>query len=173
MKLKNILILCTVFCTMPLLMAQENSQGAEDEEEKVANLPFKDRLTFNVGGGLMFGTYTNINIQPQIGYRITNNLTSGLGGNFQYFKNAYLSTDPFLIYGGSAFTRYRLSQNLFTQAEYQVLQYNGNLGEYGLIGGGYMSPDGFYVSAFYLIKAPAGNANAYGVPYVIRFGFGF
>ena len=173
MKLKNILILCTVFCTMPSLMAQENSQGNGDEEEKVSNLPFKDRITYNIGGGLMFGTYTNINLQPQIGYRITNNLTAGLGANFQYFKNAFLSNDPFIVYGGSTFVRYRLSQNLFTQAEYQVLQYNGNLGEYGLIGGGYVSPDGFYVSAFYLLRAPTGNSNAYGVPYVIRFGFGF
>ena len=173
MKFKNILILCTLFCTIPVLSAQENNGDTEDEEEKVSSLNFKDRLTYNLGGGLMIGTYTNISLQPQIGYRITNNLTMGLGGNFQYYKNSYLSTDPFLVYGGSAFSRYRLSYRLFAQAEYQVLQYNGNLGEYGLLGGGYVSPDGFYVSAFYLIKAPVGNANAYGAPYVFRFGFSF
>jgi len=173
MKFKNILILCTVFYTMPVLMGQENSGSTEDEEEKVSSLKFKDRITYHIGGGLMLGTYTNINLQPQVGYRITNNLTAGLGGNFQYFRNSFISTDPFMVYGGSAFSRYRLSQNLFAQAEYQLLQYNGNLGEYGLLGGGYVSPDGFFISAYYLIKAPTGNANAYGVPYVVRFGFSF
>lgn len=158
---------------MPVLLGQENSGGTDEEEEKVSSLKFKDRLTYHIGGGLMFGTYTNINLQPQVGYRITNNLTAGLGGNFQYYKNSYLSTDPFIIYGGSTFGRLRLTQNLFAQAEYQILQYNGTLGEYGLLGGGYVSPDGFYVSAYYLIKAPIGNANAYGVPYVLRFGFSF
>lgn len=172
MKLKNILLLCVVFYTLQHCAAQELEDNSEDEKEDLSILPFKDRLTFNMGGGFMFGTFTNINLQPQIGYRVTPNLTSGIGLTFQYFKDNSFNSDPFLIYGGNVFSRYRISSNLFVQAELQALQFNENLGQYGLIGGGYISPDNFYISAYYLVFYPKNN-NAYRVPYVLRFGFMF
>lgn len=169
MNLKNILLPCIVFCTIHLSVAQ-NTQDSSGSSSGQSQYRLKDHLSFNMGGGLMFGNYTNISLLPQLGYKITSNWITGVGLNFQYYKSIYY-TDPFLIYGGSVFTRYRLSSNLFAQAEYQVLQYNNTLGDYGLLGGGYTSPDGFYISAYYLVHYPTNNA--YGVPYVIRVGYIF
>jgi hypothetical protein len=55
---------------------------------------------------LLFGTVTNVNILPQIGYRLTPRLTTGIGGNFQYFRDSRFPPIDFMIYGGNAFTRY-------------------------------------------------------------------
>ena len=167
MKFKNIL-----FFSFLLLSAFEGfAQNVKDSANELSGLSFKDRLTFNIGGGLMFGnTYTNVNLQPQIGYRITPRFTSGIGGNFQYYRNTFLSPDPFLIYGGNVFSRYMVSDNLFAQAEYQLLQFRESWGEYALLGGGYMPSRGVFVSAYYLLMYPRSN-NLYGAPYVIRIGF--
>ncbi len=171
MKLKNILFLCMILCTSLGLKAQDSANV--DNSGDVSNLSFRERLTYNIGGGLMFGTYTNINVFPQIGYRVTNNLTAGIGGTFQYFKIANSIDDPSLIYGGNSFLRLRLTENLFAQGEYQLLKYNGFWGDYALVGGGYISPNNFYISGYYILKYPTGNNNAYGVPYVLRVGYMF
>lgn len=116
--------------------------------------------------------FTNIHILPQVGYRFTDRLTAGIGGHFQYFKSTFLSNDPFLIYGGNAFGRYLLNENLFLQSEYQVLNFRDEWGEYVLLGGGYIpNGSGMYISA-YLVLYPA-YSELYRVPYIIRAGFMF
>jgi hypothetical protein len=155
-------------------MQISEAQNSEDSTGKsqARRSSIRDRITFNIGGGLWLGSTTNISVLPQIGYKITDRLTAGVGLNFQYYKSTINQIDPIMIYGGSLFTRYHLTSNLFAQAEYQLLQYNDFLGDYGLIGGGYTSNDGFYFSGYYIFRYPANN-NAYGVPYVIRFGYMF
>lgn len=169
MKFKNILFFSLLFCASTLLY----SQNDKDSSGGLSNLSFRQRLSFNIGGGLMIGnTYSNINILPQIGYRVTPRFTAGLGGNFQYYKNTFYSPDAFLIYGGNVFSRYTLTDNFFLQGEYQLLNFDQNWGEYALIGGGYIPSRGVFISAYYLLLYPASN-NIYGAPYVIRAGFIF
>lgn len=169
MKLKNIFLSCMLLCTIQISEAQ-NSEDSTSRNQTRRN-SIKNKISFNIGGGLWLGSTTNISVMPQVGYRITDRWTSGIGANFQYFKNNINQIDPIMIYGGNIFSRYHLSPNLFAQVEYQLLQYNDFLGDYGLIGGGYTSNDGFYISAFYLFKYPTNNI--YGVPYVLRVGYMF
>lgn len=178
MKFKNILFFSLLICSPVLIYAQNptesNTQNQKDSGSDFSRLSFKQRLTFNLGGGFMLGnTQSNINILPQLGYRVTERFTTGLGGNFQYYKNTFFSTEPFLIYGGNVFARYTITQNFFAQGEYQLLNFDRNWGEYGLIGGGYIPSRGLYISAYYLLLYPSGNNNIYGAPYVIRGGFIF
>ena len=121
----------------------------------------------------MVGTYTNINVLPQVGYRITPRLTSGIGANLMYFRdNRFAANNSLLIYGGNAFTRFTVTPQLFTQAEYQVLAYSTTVGHYAMIGGGYVPGNGIYVSGYYLLMYPTNN-NIYGAPYVLRIGYTF
>jgi hypothetical protein len=170
MNFKNILFFCFFLYTTPLAF----SQNEEPKKEDLSKLSFKQRLVYNIGGGLFFGTITNVNLLPQVGYRITPRLTSGIGGNFMYYRdNRYTGNNEFIVYGGNVFTRYAVSQEFFLQAEDQVLVYNYNSvpGNYGLIGGGYRPGKGVYISAYYLLFYPPDNI--YGAPYLIRFGFIF
>lgn len=173
MKLKNILFLCMLLCTIHLSKAQNNQDTTQNagQNEQRKKLNIRDKISFNIGGGLWFGSYTNISLLPQIGYRVTDKLTTGVGVNFHYYKNNTISSSPYMIYGGNVFARYFLLDNLFTQAEYQLLQYDNFLGDYALLGGGYRSMDGFYISGYYLLRYPSNNA--YGAPYIIRIGFLF
>ena len=47
----------TIFCTLSEIRAQFEMDITKEE---LKELPFKKRLTFNVGGGITFGTITNI-----------------------------------------------------------------------------------------------------------------
>lgn len=60
---------------------------AQDEETEEKKKGFQRDKVF-VGGnfGLGFGTYTVINVSPQIGYRFTDLFAAGAGVNFQYLS---------------------------------------------------------------------------------------
>ena len=166
MKFKNILF----FTALLLNLLDARGQNQKAKEEDLSKLSFKERLTFTVGGGLMVGNnYSNINIMPQVGYRITPKFTTGIGANFQYYKNINYSSNAYLVYGGNAFARYKVNEALFAQTEYQMLNFQNNWGQYALIGGGYKPTAGFYISAYYLLSHPSNNI--YNAPYVLRVGF--
>jgi hypothetical protein len=102
-----------------------------------------------VGGnlGMQFGTATFIDVSPLVGYRINDRIWAGVGATYQYYhykdKNYDFTTN---IYGGRIFGRYFFTQNLFTHAEYELLNleaydlYPPRRVEVGslLVGGGYM-----------------------------------
>ncbi len=106
------------------------AQPKEEEEE----LRPVDRLFFGGNFGLMFGTITNIEISPLIGYYITPKLAAGTGIRFEYFKDkGYYAPYETTIYGGNIFSRYTIISNLgegldiglnagiFGQVEYEAL----------------------------------------------------
>jgi len=85
---------------------------------------------FYFGGnlGLMFGTYTVIDISPLVGYKVTEKFHAGAGLTYTYFKykedgpvNGSSFSYSTSIYGGSIFTRYFLAENLFLHAEDEML----------------------------------------------------
>lgn len=81
---------------------------------------FKDRLFF--GGGLGFSTdnvATVISLSPIVGYMITQNLSAGVGVQYQYINYKFfdLSVNN---YGGNIFTRYNINQ-FFGQIEYNLM----------------------------------------------------
>jgi len=168
MKVKNNLLLLSFLVAFSVLNAQE-SQNQSDSATKPR---FRDRLTFNVGGGLMLGIFTNINLIPQIGYRIKPNLIAGVGANLQYVRDNFsFPSREFLVYGGNSFVRYIVNDQLFLQTEYQKLFSSIGNGDYVMAGGGFTPSRHFSISAFYLLVYP--TPNIYGQPFVVRGSFFF
>lgn len=85
----------------------------------------KDHLF--VGGNLLleFGTTTAIGVSPLVGYKITDNLSAGVAGNYiylselDYYNNRYKTS----VYGGALFAKYKVFQNVFAYAEYGFTSY--------------------------------------------------
>jgi hypothetical protein len=71
--------------------------------------PLRERLFFGGNIGLMFGSYTNIDVSPIIGLWVLPRIAVAAGPNFRYFKDPYGSTT---IYGGKAYTEIVFLQDL-------------------------------------------------------------
>jgi hypothetical protein len=117
----GLILLGGLLLSLCILLYPHNVKASRLEEEKpVKERKFKERIFFGGGLGLQFGTITAINVSPLVGYRITEKLSTGISGTYQYYHNRQfnMSTD---IYGGGLFTRYLITRMLFVHAEYEVL----------------------------------------------------
>ena len=91
---------------MPVILLAQT-----EEEEKESGL--SDRLFFGGNFGLMFGTITNIEISPLVGYYITPRLAAGTGIRFEYYRDkGYYAPYHTTIFGGNVFSRYTIIKNL-------------------------------------------------------------
>jgi hypothetical protein len=170
-----------------------------------SSIAFAQRGTeskFYVGGnlGLMFGTYTVIDISPIVGYKVTERFHVGSGLTYTYYKytedgppGTPSTTYSTSIYGGRLFTRYYVAENLFAHVEDELLSMElPDLGEYYLnhrlvisrrwlnsvlVGGGYgygFGSDGPALSIMVLFRINNEYEDFY--PYqnpIIRIGLGF
>lgn len=155
--MKKILLIITLFFFYSVSFAQvegvevEKPKEEKKEEEKKEDKKDKDddeemtlldRFYFGGNLGLGFGTITNINISPMVGFRLTSRFSVGVGANYQYWKDKRF-TPAFVqnIYGASAFSRFVIAENflntgnLFAHAEYEQLyakvrEFNPNTGLY-------------------------------------------
>jgi hypothetical protein len=163
MKIKNIVILIVLMLKLFTLHAHIHSDSDSTKQS------FKDRLRFFMGaGGQIGGPYSNFSLHPQVGYQITPKLTTGIGANWQYFP--YL-TSYSNIYGANAFARYLIRPSVFSQLEFQELNYINQWQQYAMLGLGTIQNRGVYIAAYYLLLYPSNNL--YKAPYFIRFGISF
>jgi len=193
-RIPGVLILSIILCQS--LMPSSLFAQPENEEEELRPI---DRLFFGGNFGLMFGTITNIEISPIVGYYVTPRLAAGGGIRFEYFKDkGYYAPYATTIYGGDIFSRYTIIRNLgeglniglntgiFAQVEYEALSlekayfeppYNedGRFWVHSiLVGGGIIQPVGrrsaFILTVLYNLNETA--RSPYSNP-VIRVGFNF
>ena len=82
--------------------------------------PFWDWERVYTGGGIgvQFGTVTFVNVAPDIGYKITERYSAGIGLRYMYFKTPAYKLD---IYGASVFNRFVVTDFFFLHGEYEVL----------------------------------------------------
>jgi len=103
-----------------------SAQFIDDEEPEYAEekeVPkFTDNLFFGGNIGLVFGSYTYINLSPIIGYRITDKFSAGTGFIYEYVKdNRYIPTYETTIYGGKFFAQYVLFDYVILYAEDNII----------------------------------------------------
>lgn len=144
------LIAAIIFISVFAANAQDTPPGPKKN--------FGQRLVFGGGFGAQFGSVTQVNISPIIGYRVTEKLTAGIGITYIYYKYQYLGYNGAIfneqdhIIGGSLWGEYRVIPQAFLHAEYGILnesipkqsangQYLGETMRYNLnsflVGGGY------------------------------------
>ena len=179
-----------------LLMSVVPTSHAQQDREDLRPI---DRIFFGGNFGLLFGTITDIEISPLVGYYITPRLAAGLGGRFEYLKNkGYVIQYETTIYGGSLFSRYivirdigqginvGLNTGIFAQAEYEMLSldkeyFNPYTSEPGrflehsvLVGGGIIQPIGRRSALLFTIlyNLNESSHSPYSNP-IIRLGFTF
>ena len=153
--------------------SQYDPDYTDEDKEDLTGLSFKERLYTGGNFWANFGTFTNVEISPLLGYRITSDYSIGVGLKYNYFSDRRFT--PALtssIYGGSVFTRYRFLDKLVAHAEFEMLNVSNfnsitSTGRdwvpVGLVGGGYAS-NGFQVLALYDLIGDPNN------PYVGLFG---
>jgi hypothetical protein len=100
----------------------EGELGETDKESNsTSSATFKDRLYY--GGNIGFNILANIlflEASPIVGYKISDNLSAGLGGKMMFVRYMQFK-ENYSIYGGSVFSRYRILDQFFLHAEFEVL----------------------------------------------------
>ncbi len=112
------LIVCIVGLVIMLWPA-----GLRAGERDVRDMSTRERIF--VGGflGAQFGTFTTVSVNLHAGYLITNRLSAGIGGNYQYandnwFGQSYSSH----VYGGNVFARFQVYSTFFVHAEFERIR---------------------------------------------------
>jgi len=117
---KNILLLFLV-----LISLLSSAQFIDDEEPEYAKkdtLNFKNRLIFGGNLGIVFGSYTYINISPIIGYKLKPEFAAGIGLIYEYVSDKrYRPYYETTIFGGKLFAQYVLFDYVILYAENNTL----------------------------------------------------
>jgi hypothetical protein len=170
--MKRLLIFLFVVTTVQLAKAQYYKTDTTSPSPKKF-----DASRIIIGGslGLSFGDYTNINISPLVGYRISQLFAAGININAQYGSERYrdynsitTQRNQYTIFGGGVWGRVYPLDFLFVhvQPEYNFVSLKSTYyvdpkttvtDHYGvpslLIGGGYSQPVGgraaFSIMALY------------------------
>lgn len=107
-------------CIAGIVMIMMWPVGVQAGERDVHDLSTRERIF--VGGflGAQFGTFTTVSLSLHAGYRITNRLSAGIGGNYQYTNDSWFGQSfSSHVYGGNAFARFRVYSTLFLHAEFE------------------------------------------------------
>lgn len=109
----------TIFTSILILLAV--SCFAQRSNNPMSKLSFKDRLYF--GGDITLsvsGAATIVGAAPMLGYRITDKWSAGLGVSAYYF-NVRTFNYATSFYGGNVFSRFLITDNIFAQSEYHIV----------------------------------------------------
>ena len=112
-----------IFLVLPFTVS---AQFIADEEPEYASdtIPkFTDKLFFGGNLGLMFGSYTYINISPIVGYQVKPSLAVGVGVVYEYVKDNRFVNYNFetTIWGGKLFVQTVVLDFLILYAENNFL----------------------------------------------------
>ena len=167
-----------------------NNLFSQTPDEK--NFELSDRIFFGGDFALMFGTLNYIEISPRIGYRLSDELSAGVGVIYKHISSRnYYSTVSFStsIFGGNMFANYMITENIYPHIEFEVLSlerkyfdYIGGFPENGryfyeslFVGAGYKYPIGAntFITTTFLYNLNHTSNSPYDSPYVWRVGVNF
>jgi hypothetical protein len=152
----TILALLLLAISYPSLLAQSNKedQFPYDQKDEHSTPAFKERLFFGGNLGLMFGSITDIQISPVVGYWLLPRLAIAAGPTYSYYKTGIDKTS---IYGGKTYAQIVIVQDMssfipmgshtgvFLHIEDELLSLKANFWKYPL-----NPPGRFYVNTVLL-----------------------
>lgn len=115
-----------LFCTVFLLFQAALVHGQYTRDDGNMKQPDKeggfslDRVYIGGSLGAQFGTFTFINLSPDVGYWFTDRFAAGVGGRYMYFNDRVFNFSTTIV-GGSVFGRYLITDEIFAHAEYEVI----------------------------------------------------
>ena len=130
------------------VMQSSTVQPSPQQEQK----PFLNPSKMYFGGyaNFSFGKYTVIGVEPMVGYKLTPKFSLGAKISYEYIKDKrYSSTYETSNYGASVFSRFRLTQRIYTHVEFSGMNYklfdsNGESNRkwvpFLFVGGGFSQP---------------------------------
>lgn len=106
------------------------------------------RIYYGGGIGLSISSrFTQIGLQPHVGYKLSKKTSLGARLRYEYFKDSRNQPSAEShSYGGGVFSRYRFARQAYGQAELAFMQYDWSDSRGGvsvpsfLLGGGYAQP---------------------------------
>jgi hypothetical protein len=117
--------------TLIVLLLTINAVFAQRDFDEDSGWSFRDRAYFGVGlSGLNFGSsatygkFFSIGVSGQIGYMLINNLSTGIGLEYQYESYGDINVKSH-IYGGYPFVRYNI-KSFFVQVDYDLVTIKAN-----------------------------------------------
>jgi hypothetical protein len=135
-------------------------------------VPIKDRFFTGGGFGLSFGTYTNVQLAPILGFKVTDWFAAGVGLTYIYIGDAF-SSENFI--GKKVFLQGQIYKGVFAHAEYENFsslseKYSVNA---TLAGAGYrqMISNKVGLDLMLLLNLDQSTRSAYADPLIYRFGF--
>ncbi|MEP4532815.1 MAG: hypothetical protein ABJ004_07000 [Cyclobacteriaceae bacterium] len=184
MKLRFALVLVLSITSYALLFGQyknPNSRKSPSSMKKGSPLSL-DRFYFGGGGGFSGGSdYINVSISPTVGYKITEQFSTGLAFSYQFVK--FKTTDTKLKnYGVGPFLRFNFSEKIFSYTELEYLSFEyvqfGERRREGFtswfVGLGYSEPISdnlsFNIFALYNLLFADGTDTPYSSPLQFRVG---
>jgi hypothetical protein len=211
-KYIHLILVIALFISSSDLLAQNedekknayNDKYLHQENKAKDDNPFPStrRLFFGGNGFLQFGTYTDIEVSPLVGYWVTPRFAPGIGAKYEFLsQNTTGTTLSTNVYGGSVFASYLIIKDLnkmfeklrsnigiMAHMEYELLsldkryfllypdQSAGNrfLQQNFYIGGGLRQPIGEHASFYFLVLYNLNSdlSSYYSNP-VFRVGFTF
>lgn len=105
---------------------RRSSRDRDTDEDKVS---LKDRLYYEIPlGNINFNSGFSISLKPSVGFKATERLSAGLGmRTFYYFiNNRGFDDESYLFYGPALFGRFKVTQDIYIQAEYDYNSYQFN-----------------------------------------------
>ena len=109
-----------------LFFSAYSQVGVAQTNPQNDNSPIFDKSKFYIGGnlGLSFGSVSLIYIAPVVTYDITEDFHVGVGASYEYYSNRNFNPIYNIsTYGGKAFARYYLFQDLFAHVEFDKYYY--------------------------------------------------
>ena len=100
-----------LFASISTISAQKANadQFPYDQTAKEGTPPFKERLFFGGNFGLQFGTITDIQVSPEVGYWLLPRVAVAVGPTYRYYKDLDVAT---ALYGGKGYIQFVIIQDL-------------------------------------------------------------
>lgn len=126
MKHNSILVFIFLMFFSKISFTQENpTTSIPNTHQNIAPKDFnsfKERIYFGGNVGAWFGSTSYVNISPLVGFKVTKKFSIGAGIIYNYYSQTYQGKKyTSTIYGGNAFARYFVLDNLFVQGGWDRL----------------------------------------------------
>lgn len=117
-----VLVFSLVLCSFVIHAQSQGGYTIEGDKLKKLDAKWMDKVFVGGNIGLSFGTnYSYLNLSPNIGYQVTEKISVGTGISYIYTNNNGVD---FHDYGGNVFTRYKILDQFFAMAQYEILNYD-------------------------------------------------